>query len=226
MTAFCIAAIATLPRTSFPDNNFASFLFRSFRIIQKCTKIISIPKFLPHGLQAFRSSFLCPIFGQFESTKLSSIRKVFDGKVRNFSPTKISSFTVHQSIYSRSLYATSRGMCMTCDSDVMEKPSRRWRGAVQQLADVVWESQFSCDYPWSRNRESNFFLTDLLTFFLFSSSENCLKMVATDFFYSFPANSGDETKSGYVVKHLFLYASKYLGRLTFELWNSVANFCR
>ena len=29
---------------------------------------------------------------------------------------------------------------MTCDSDVMEKPSRRWRGAVQQLADFVWES--------------------------------------------------------------------------------------
>ena len=28
----------------------------------------------------------------------------------------------------------------TCDSDVIEKPSRRWRGAVQQLADVVWES--------------------------------------------------------------------------------------
>ena len=24
-----------------------------------------------------------------------------------------------------------------CDSDVMEKPSRRWRGAVQQLADFV-----------------------------------------------------------------------------------------
>ena len=23
------------------------------------------------------------------------------------------------------------------DSDVIEKPSRRWRGAVQQLADVV-----------------------------------------------------------------------------------------
>ena len=39
-------------------------------------------------------------------------------------------------IYSRSVYAT----CMTCDSDVMEKPSRRWRGAVQQLADFVWES--------------------------------------------------------------------------------------
>ena len=54
---------------------------------------------------------------------------------------------------------------MTCDSDVIEKPSRRWRGAVQQLADVVWESWFSCDYPCSRNRESNFSLTDLLTFF-------------------------------------------------------------
>ena len=53
-------------------------------------------------------------------------------------------------------------------------------------------------------------------FFLFSSSENCLKKVATDFFYSSPANSGDETKLRYVVKHLFLYVSKYFGRLTFE----------
>ena len=42
---------------------------------------------------------------------------------------------------SRSLYATSQPHSrMTCDSDVMEKPSRRWRGAVQQLADFVWES--------------------------------------------------------------------------------------
>ena len=65
-----------------------------------------------------------------------------------------------QSIYSRSL-----AIGMTCDSDVMEKPSRRWRGAVQQLADVVWESPFSSDYHCSRNRESNFFLTGLLTFF-------------------------------------------------------------
>ena len=38
------------------------------------------------------SSF--PVFGQFESTKLSFIWKVLDGKVRNFSPTKISSFAV------------------------------------------------------------------------------------------------------------------------------------
>ena len=44
------------------------------------------------GLSIVFSSF--PGFGQFESTKLSSIRKVLDGKVRNFSPTKISSFTV------------------------------------------------------------------------------------------------------------------------------------
>ena len=32
--------------------------------------------------------------GQPEVTKLNSVRKVFLGKVRNFSPTKISSFTV------------------------------------------------------------------------------------------------------------------------------------
>ena len=63
---------------------------------------------------------------------------------------------------------TRQASDMTCDSDVIEKPSRRWRGAVQQLADVVWESLFSCDYPCSRNRESNFFLTDLLTFFFCS----------------------------------------------------------
>ena len=44
------------------------------------------------GLSIVFSSF--PVFGQFESTKFSSIRKVLDGKVRNFSPTKISSFTV------------------------------------------------------------------------------------------------------------------------------------
>ena len=46
------------------------------------------------------------------------------------------------------------------------------------------------------------------------------------FFYSFPTISGDETKSGYVEKHLFLYVSKYFGRLTFELWNSVTMFFR
>ena len=41
--------------------------------------------------------------------------------------------------------------------------------------------------------------------FLFSSSGNCLKKVATDFFESLSTISGDETKSGYVEKHLFLY---------------------
>ena len=44
------------------------------------------------GLSIVCSSFR--IFSQFESTKLNSIRKVLDGKVRNFSPTKNSSFTV------------------------------------------------------------------------------------------------------------------------------------
>ena len=32
---------------------------------------------------------------------------------------------------------TRQASDMTCDSDVTEKPLRRWRGAVQQLADVV-----------------------------------------------------------------------------------------
>ena len=46
-------------------------------------------------MQPFRSPLLVfRGFAQFESTKLNSIRKVVNGKVRNFSPTKISSFTV------------------------------------------------------------------------------------------------------------------------------------
>ena len=48
--------------------------FRSFRIIEKCTKLISIPNFLPPGLQTFRSPLLVfTFFGQFDSTKLNSI---------------------------------------------------------------------------------------------------------------------------------------------------------
>ena len=34
-------------------------------------------------------------------------------------------------------HCTRQASGMTCHSDVMEKPSRRWRGAVQQLADFV-----------------------------------------------------------------------------------------
>ena len=36
---------------------------------------------------------------------------------------------------------------MSCDSDVIEKPSRRWRGAVQQLADVVEKVSFRATTP-------------------------------------------------------------------------------
>ena len=50
-------------------------------------------------MQAFGSSLLAfPFFGQFESTKLNSIRTVLKGKVRNFPTTKISSFTVYQKL--------------------------------------------------------------------------------------------------------------------------------
>ena len=116
-----------------------------------------------------------------------------------------------------------------CDSDVngkagMEKPSRRWRGAVQQLADFEKVS-FRATTPAPVIVRATFSWPIYLVFFLFSSSGNCLKNIATDFFYSFPMISGDETKSGYVEKHLFLYISKYFRRLTFELWNSVATFC-
>ena len=37
-------------------------------------------------------------------------------------------------------HCTRQASGMTCDSDVMEKPSKRWRGAVQRLADVIRES--------------------------------------------------------------------------------------
>ena len=37
-------------------------------------------------------------------------------------------------------HCTRQASDMTCDSHVMEKTSRRWRGTVQQLADFVWES--------------------------------------------------------------------------------------
>ena len=128
-------------------------------------------------------------------------------------------------IYSRSLYATSQrhDLWQWCNGKAIEAlvgrhPTARW---------LCLRMLVSCDYPCSRNRESNFFLTDLLTFFnLFVwklSKKGCHR-----FFYSFPMISGDETKSANVEKHLFLYVSKYFGslRLTFELWNSVATFCR
>ena len=73
-------------------------LLHSFRICkkEKSTKLFSIPNFLPLGLQTFQSSLLVfTSFNHSESTKLSPIRKVLNGKVRNFSPTELSSYTVY-----------------------------------------------------------------------------------------------------------------------------------
>ena len=131
-------------------------------------------------------------------------------------------------IYSRSLYATRRHD-QACDSNVMtngkaiealagRRPTARWL-CLRKLVFVRLPL-----LPWSW--EQLFLDRFTYFFFLFSSSGHCLKNFATDFFYSLPTISGDETKSGYVEKHLFLYVSKYFGRLTFELWNSVATFCR
>ena len=71
------------------------FNFVAFVQLKNVRNKFPYQNFLPPGLQAFRSPLLVfTFFGQFDSTKLNSIRKVLDGKVRNFSPTKISSFTV------------------------------------------------------------------------------------------------------------------------------------
>ena len=69
----------------------------SFRIIEKMYEISFHTKFSSTwlaGLSVVSSRFYF-FFGQFESTKLNSIRRVLVRKVWNFSPTKISSFTVN-----------------------------------------------------------------------------------------------------------------------------------
>ena len=131
-----------------------------------------------------------------------------------------------QSIYSRSLYATGRGICMTCDSACNGKSHRGPGGAPSNSSLMLFEKvNFRATTPAPVIVRATFSWPICLLFFVLFvwklSEKGCHR-----FFYSFPANSGDETKSGYVVKHLFLYVSKYLARLTFELWNSVATFCR
>ena len=69
------------------------------------------------GLSIVSASFY--FWGQFESTKLYAVRKVLDGKVRNFSTTKISSFTVwysHVYLDSVSLVHSQGSLCSILDS--------------------------------------------------------------------------------------------------------------
>ena len=106
-------------------------------------------------------------------------------------------------VWSTHDHCTRQASGMTCDGDVMEKPSRRWRGAVQQLAEFVEKVSFRATTPAPVIVRATF-SWPIYLIFLFSSSGNCLKNVATDFFYSFPTISGDKAKSGYVEKHLFL----------------------
>ena len=87
-----------------------------------------------------------------------------------------------RSYNSRSVYATNQRHDLwqwwngkTIEALAGRRPTARWL--------CLRKFKFLCDYPCSRNRESNFFLTDLPTFFLFSSSVNCLKNVATDFLF-------------------------------------------
>ena len=73
----------------FKRRNFRNY-FNFVAFVQlKMYEINFDTKFLPPGLLALRLPLLVFIsFCQFESTKLNSIRKVLEGKVRNFSPTK------------------------------------------------------------------------------------------------------------------------------------------
>ena len=75
-------------------------------------------------------------------------------------------------------------------------------------------------YSWEQRFLDQF--TYFFVLFLWKLSRKPLHR----FFCSFPTISGDETNSAYFVKRLFLYVSKYFGRLTFELWISVVRVCR
>ena len=77
-------------------------------------------------------------------------------------------------------------------------------------APVIVRATFSCP---------------IYSLFLFYSSGNCLKDLATEFFYSFPTISGDEKKSGHVEKHLFCTRFKIFRKVNLRTLNSVAKFC-
>ena len=79
-------------------------------------------------------------------------------------------------VFSQSLYATSRRH----DSDLKEKPLRRWRGAVQQLP--VEKVSFRVTTPAPKTVRRNFFLTDLLTYFCSLPLEIVYKTLPQIFF--------------------------------------------
>ena len=133
-------------------------------------------------------------------------------------------FTVHVPVYSRSVYATSQrhDLWKWCNRKASEalagrRPTARWCC----FRKLIFVRLPLLPYSWEQ-----LFLDQFAYFFFVLFLWKLSKKRCHRFFYSSPANSGDETKSRYVVKHLFLYVSKYSGRLTFELWNSVATFCR
>ena len=71
------------------------FSFVAFVQLKKVWNLFPYQIFFRLACRPFGRLFLFLLFfGHFESTKLNSIRKVLDGKVRMFSPTKNSSFTV------------------------------------------------------------------------------------------------------------------------------------
>ena len=70
------------------------FNFVAFVQLKNVRNWFSIPNFLPPACRLSIVSSSLYFFRCSVSTQLNSIQKVLDGKVRNVSPTKISSFTV------------------------------------------------------------------------------------------------------------------------------------
>ena len=115
---------------------------------------------------------------------------------------------------------------LTCDSDVMEKLSRRWWGAVQQIADFFFEKvSFRATAPAPIIVRATF-SWPIYSLFLFTSSGNCLKNVAIDFFLFLSYDYWRWNKVRLRWKTPGFVRFEDFGKLTFELWFSVATFCR
>ena len=105
---------------------------------------------------------------------------------------------------------------MTCDSDAMEK-ARGAGGAPSNSSLMLFEKvSFRATTPAPVIVKATF-LDRFAYFFLFSSSENCLKNFATDFFIPLERIVVMKQSPGTLKNTCFLYVSKYFGRLTFEL---------
>ena len=127
-----------------------------------------------------QSSYILDVVGKFWIWSSTNMPRSLLGSSRAFDFVWLCHLCDLLSRSTHGHYATSQRH----DLWVTEWKSHRGAGGAPSNSSLMLfeKVNFRATTPCSRNRESNFFLTDLLTFFLFSSSENCLKNVATDFF--------------------------------------------